>query len=407
MGDETTPHGGNTSSQTLKAGAKGFLRAPARVVADSLLGKSIIGSSRMRGPLTVRYTTLYSRDIFRSLVDLYSTPFQSYWEALSHMVSPHSIGQVNPVTYLARVYISHWFIDLYVSIRDACIRHEGVDVTDYYEKVQSVQSNYYDCFLVSLLQSIKPTHIQGTLEDALYIPKICDVYQWDAADKNVFDITGFTRNSELFKALINLMRNPSTGWHTATPSNDPTGKPCWLFDWHREKAYAWFPEDDNFNYDDRNLAYIIGVPCTPLLASRDKDFPQQYPHNRVIDNMNLKTLHRRIPKRFRSNIDVRTIENLDYSVTRPLVITTTRETPASRPLAIGGGSGETEAQVIRTLAAPQRAPSQSSETSTETLNVKYTVHMFRIVDYMYYQCVLRKVEINTRAAAHKVLTYRE
>lgn len=364
-------------------------------VAHILQSNHLIGCFKMKGPLTVRYIQLNSNDIFMSLVDLYIIPFQAHWKCFSHMVSPHSLPHVNPVTYLARVYISHWFLDLYVSIRHACIRHECVDVSDHYDNERLTQSNYYDYFLTVLLQSMKPTHIIGCLEDSLYIPIINNALN--------FNITNFTYNPELFKELISKMKDPSTGWYTAAPSNEPFGRPCWLFDWHYGKAYAWFPKEGNYNYDDVNLAYIIGVPCTPLQSIRDEDFPRQYPNNIETETIDLMSLKRVLPKRRMSNIDVRTIKKQVLEIERPIQIQFARQVPT---ITAGGKEAE-DVETPSALTLTQVGRTRIMETVTETRMIKFKVNLFSIVDYMYYACVLGKVEINMRSAAHMILTFKE
>jgi hypothetical protein len=251
---------------------------------------------------------------------------------------------------------------------------------------------------------MKPTHVKGHLEDTLYIPLITETYRWNDRNKNVFGLTNFTYNSQLFKALISFMKEPSSGWHTATPSNDPLGRPFWLFDWHDGKAYAWFPDEDNYNYDDSNLAFIVGVPCTPLLSTRDEDIPQQFPQNTMPNYLDVDSLKRAIPKRCRSNIDVRQVEKETRIVTRRMDVSVVRQVPL---LIEGASSGAESGEIEQRLAMTQQTPQSRTETFIESRPIKYSLYLFKIIDYMYYACVLRKVEINMRAAALKVLTYKK
>lgn len=397
MGDKTTSTGGTTHTETLTAGGSGFSRSPTRMAADNLQMKSIIGGFTMQGPKTVRYIDFDSTAVFNSLAELYKFSFLRKWKALSKVVSPHTRGINDPMDYLARVYISHWLIDVYVSIRDACLLHECVEVSDFYDKILSVQSNHYDCFLAALLQSIKPTHIKGYFEDSLYIPVLAQAYNWNSRDKNYFQIRNFAYNTRLFKAFISVMKTPASGWLTATPSNDPLGSPSWLFDWHEEQAYAWFPEEGNYNQDDVALAFIIGVPCTPPLAIRDKDIPQQFPGNDPIELEPAK-LRRKTSKRFRANIEVRTAEACELSYHEQMEYSVTR--PVAPPQ---GAETDTESLALTQIPRPG-AP--RTETVQVPQNVKFRINCFRIIDFLYFAHVLNKVEINMRTAAHKILTFK-
>ncbi|PWA59773.1 coat protein [Artemisia annua] len=355
--------------------------------------KSIIGYAKMNSGKMNRFIHLNSAEIFKALVGLYDTHFRAQWGNLSMMINPSEsdYGTVDPVIYLASVYITHWFIDLYVSIREACLKNECVEVSDHFDKVQSTQSTYYDGYLTLLLESLKPTHTKGALEDALYIPVIAKHNHWTSTTKDYFGIAGWTLNLQLFRALISTMRNPSSGWHVFTPSNDPLGRPFWLLDWHETYAYAWFPEEENYNIEDVNLAFILGVPCTPPMSVRDTDDYQQFPRNVIPDEIDVKKYIRKVPKKIPSNVDHRTIEH--HQLTHKKTTQVTYERPV--------------VQVQTSTVQYSAASSPAMETVTEDMEIEYRINLYRIVDYKYYARVVRDVDVNVRSAAHKILVYKE
>ena len=426
-GDITAPTGDVTITRAPLAGNTTFSRSDFRVIADALTKTSYIGEVSLRGFKVPRYIELEINNLFDALVELYSFHFQARWDdmhpIISHLTMPQGITED---IYMAQIYISHWFISLYSLNRDASTRHDAARYSDHYNQELPEHSKVFDCYLVYLLNTIKPTHIFGLQEDTLYIPIIAKRPNWNNVHGNYFGITNFRYNVMTFRQIIKLMTDPNSGWQTATVSNDPSGRPTWLFDWHAQKAYAWFPEEGNYNNDDVNVAFILGVACTPLLASRDDDIPQQYPDNLISYDFETE---RKKGKAFHSMIDVTVVSDTDYLHTEYINTEVETEVPIEEvereaptptrrtaPLAIEASqaqqaaSAHTETQLAAQATRESGSSSaRSTRTITETVTSTKTTqyNLYKITDYKYYARVIRSVSVHVRTAAHKIFIFRE
>jgi len=119
------------------------------------------------------------------------------------------------------------------------------------------------------------------------------------------------------------MTDPNSKWLMNTYSNGVLGRPFWLLDRHNDQIFAWFPEDENYNKDNTNLALILVVACTPHLASRDDDIPQQYPNNVVPNAGTIFQYERKIPAQFYSNYDQRVVGHQKLKITWEEMLTQT------------------------------------------------------------------------------------
>nr|BBA20646.1 capsid protein [Pyrus pyrifolia cryptic virus] len=415
-GEETAPNGPINGAKTQEAGPAGKVRSTTRKLIDRLLSKRIIGESVSRKPKHPRYVPLRKNEIFEALTELYALNFQAKWNILKPLLREYSIPQgLAGWMYLARVYISHWFIDLYVSNREACEKHTAIRISEFYMKQLGCSSNYYDTFLVLLSASTRPTRILGLQEDTLYVPLITNRYSWASPTRNYFDITNFSYNLDLLGALIDTMSNSQFGWRMFPTVNDALGRPCWLLDWHDDQCYAWFPEEGNYTDEDTNLSFILGVSCTPHLASRDDDMPQFFPGNTVPDDEEHFLYERSTSKRFHGNIDKRVIEHFDLDI--PILL------PPLPPPFVGEGSGQPSgAAMLIEGAEPEQESGRESPAQTQTRPTftsiipmpppgprihNHQVFGYVIMDYKYYDLVVYRVDINSRSAAHKVLVYKD
>nr|QRG29213.1 putative CP [Rhodiola cryptic virus 2] len=415
----TTPSGETPITPTLTAPPTPSTRTPLRAITDQLMKIGTIVDSTQKGLRYPRYISLEKNEIFDALVNLYSVHFKAKWHLLSTITDGITIPRnLDPSFYLARVYISHWFIDLYVCIRDACAKHSLAQHTDYYEKVKHNHSTVYDNFLVLLLNTIRPTHIQGLQEDSLYIPVITAQPNWTGTrhGHNYFTIRDYTYNVALFSALIRVMNGPDSPWLMNTVSSDALGRPTWLFDWHKENnAYAWFPETDNYNADDVTLALILGVACTPHLTSRDEDIPQQFEDN-IIVPLNIENLVRVTDKRFQSMIDYRTYEVVytTHVTYREEQIPMLSPRHAQQGIQIPGLAhspqdpvAAEEARIGEETSAIVPIGQASSIPKTQQIKLTTRFNEYKIIDFKYYAKVIRINDLNVRAAAHKILIFKD
>lgn len=418
-GEITTPDSSTPTAKSPMPGTRASERTLSRIQTDYLLERSVICDITTSGIKHPRYVRLETQQLFNRLSMLYALHFQSKWNELGHILAgtPMPTG-TQGWDYLAKVYISHWILDLYVSIREAVLKHPLADHSGHYIRESYRNSASYDYFLVLLLNHLKPTRLIGLTEDALYVPILSNTSHWLTLPDNPYNITGFTLNRAIFGALLRIMTGSNSKWNMSAPSTDALGRPFWLFDWHDDQAFAWFPSEENYNLEDVNLAFIIGVSCTPLMASRDEDVPRQYPYNLPVPVETLVTPSRIRDKRFHSMFDVRVIEDVTYHKCWE----TLQERPAEplpRPRAPLRGlpdPGATitpeEEEVLRKEAEDySRAEMEYQQSlvppAPAVMEHTISIYCYQIIDYKYYARVIRKTDINCRAAAHKILIYKD
>lgn len=432
---KTTSEAQINSVTVSNTGPKTFSRTSTRTLADQLQHIRHIGNSFISGPTHPRYIALETQEIFKSLVDLYALHFQSKRLILDPMLERINLPRATDrYKHIARIYVSHWFLDLYATNRDACTRLPLARHIDHYRTEIPHQSLIYDNYLVLLLNSMKPTKLFGLQDSSYYVPYITNTPNWKSSSCNYFNIVGFTYDVTIFTALIRILTDSSHGWQTNAYSSDPLGRPFWLLDWHDGKAYAWFPEDDNYNRDDTNLAFILGVSCTPLLAHRDPDVPKQYPTNSPVDPNYRFPYERTTQIVYHGGFEKRVIENSIQPFEYQDDMTTEEEN-----VAITLATADREAKV-QDLARKRRAELTKQSTSAlvpthasgpvstpeipsleeliaqfdaelapplidNHISRTYHANMYTITDYIYYCRVIAKADINPRAAAHKILIY--
>ncbi|KAL7608579.1 hypothetical protein Lser_V15G11399 [Lactuca serriola] len=260
------------------------------------------------------YVNLRTQEIFDKLVDLYAHMFACQWDHYRKFMDifPPPPG-VSPEIYIARCYISMWFIDLYVSNREAVSKLSFVAFNERYQGEFFRFSHEYDSYLTSLNASIRPTHVKFTLDNALYIPILGECI--DVNNANPFGINNFTLEEELFHGITQIMKEKNL-WRFTPLSSDARGRPWWLFDWHiKDCVCSWFPPDDNYTLEDLVLAYILGTACSPNLGVRDVDDWQYFSEGIVPHDPNPMNYDRVVDRRFYGSHEVRTMEfESDFSV---------------------------------------------------------------------------------------------
>ncbi|CAH1414356.1 unnamed protein product [Lactuca virosa] len=255
-----------------------------------------------------RYVNLRTQEMFDNLVDLYARLFMTQWHHYKKFMKysfPPPPG-VSPHIYAARCYISMWFIDLYVSNREAVINLYSIAFDERYHEELTRVPHEYDSYLTLLNASIRPTHIKNALDNVQYVPIISDSI--NVNDSNPFGINNFTPEEDLFYGFTRIMKEGKC-WCFTQLSGDPNGRPWWLFDWHSDnRVCSWFPPEDNYNLEDLTLAFILGTACTPNLGVRDVDDWQFFAEGIVPQNPNPMNYNRVIDRRFYGSYEVRTME---------------------------------------------------------------------------------------------------
>nr|CDM74096.1 Coat Protein [Arhar cryptic virus-II] len=253
------------------------------------------------------YVTLNRNELYSTLVELYTHFFASEWTTLRRYVEPYTTETIaHQQRFAARNYISGWFIDLYVSNREAVKKLTPLAYNEYYSTDKARHHPEYDNFLTLLSSAIRPTHIMDTPEDTLYIPLIRRQRQL-GTENNPFNITDFVYSYPFVCGLIQTLQARKC-WKRSPLSDNTMGRATWLFDWHGDKMVAPFPATGNYTKDDVTMAYILGVPCTPLIGCVDVDDWQFIPPNVDINTVNPNTLVRIDDPRFPGAYSVRVIE---------------------------------------------------------------------------------------------------
>nr|AVV48359.1 putative coat protein [Pepper cryptic virus 1]QEO60281.1 putative coat protein [Pepper cryptic virus 1]QEO60283.1 putative coat protein [Pepper cryptic virus 1]QEO60285.1 putative coat protein [Pepper cryptic virus 1]BEU86401.1 putative coat protein [Pepper cryptic virus 1] len=373
--------------------------------ADYLLDNVRIGNHRQRYDKYRRYVLLRSSEIFTSLVAIYAHIFSSYWQHFRRFTDQFQAPTgVQLPTFVARVYISTWLHDLYCSIREATRSISPLAFNERYSYELLPYSNEYDPFLAFLSMSIKPTHIQHTPENTLWIPILCENYDWDRneANHNPFGITNFTLNSNLFYGLLAILKERKE-FKLSTLTTNTIGRPCWLFDWHDNvQVCAWFPREANFNSQDVTAAYIIGVACTPKLGPSDDDAWKYYASLNSVPTFT-PTEPRLTNRRSYGAYEVRTRETENnyflpdslLNIIEDFTATgTTQRRKIRRPSATSASTGA--AIIIRDT------PGTASTAPTSTTEIEVTfppVIRTKIRDWYYHSRVILELEDNSRTAA--------
>lgn len=264
-------------------------------------------SSQMGLFSRLSYVNLRTQEIFDNLVDLYADMFfvqGNHYRKFMDVIPPPP--DVSPEIYAARCYISMWFIDLYVSNREAVRKLSIIAFNERYQGGVFRFSHEYDSYLTSLNASIRPTHVKFILDNALYIPIIGECINLN--NPNPFGINNFTLEEDLFDGITQIMKEKSL-WHLTPLSSNARGRPWWLFDWHvKDRVCSWFPPDDNYTRDDLALAYILGTACSPNLGVRDDDDWQYFSEGIVPLNPNRMNYNRVVDRRFYGSHEIRTLE---------------------------------------------------------------------------------------------------
>nr|QUS52689.1 capsid protein [Mute swan feces associated partitiviridae 1] len=336
-----------------------------------------------------RYVLLEKNYIYASLVELYSIVFRQHWHKLRRLKDSYTLpmGITQDWTYLARVYISSWFMDLYVSNREAVMKLSSLAFNERYHTEAVHDSTEYDDFLVSLSASIRPTHISLVMEDVLYIPIIADNPDFDS--DNPFIITNFHRDPNSLSSLLDLLTNDKS-WKMSKLTSNTIGRPCWLFDWFTSgEVCSFFPPDSNYSLDDVALAYIIGVACTPRLGPRDIDDWQYYPKNKYTKDMSRSDYERVTNRHFYGSYEVETLTtDPDYTL-----LVSKKDATATPQPSRKSKRTKTQALII----------SEPTEKEKEEEETEYPCPRFRITNWTYHHLLFKATDGHTRTGAHRII----
>ncbi|QED42874.1 ORF1 [Dactylorhiza cryptic virus 2] len=355
-----------------------------------------------------RYVTLYGERLFTSLVTLYTNLFQVNWQSFSRSVEKIPLTGTPAASHpglCATVYVSHWVLDIYYSIRQSLKKIDPIAFAEYFFAETVLNSDTYDHFLSMLNAALRPTHITFATADEIYIP-ILDMKQ-DFTKAPPLPWKGFHLNYTLFHLVHQTLTVRKLVKMTPL-SSDPLGRPSWLFDWPASnQAFAWFPMEGNYSQEDVTIAYIIGAACTPKLGFADFDEWRYFQEGFNINTVDVPNYQRVVKRHWRGLAEYRLLQH--ESIPFP----NAHETDDAKfkklnigPLCLHPKDGtlaqpSTEASEDETGEdyVPE-SPRVSTRSRSREPTSKFT--RIRVVDYVYYGQVIIRSDDTSRFAAFKM-----
>ncbi|UTQ50856.1 MAG: coat protein [Plant associated deltapartitivirus 6] len=387
-------------------------------IADYLADDYEIGFVRDRPPKHRRYATLRTQAIFNVLTEIYGRLFKQNWEFLRRSIDGFTTAEGirdRQWEHAARAYISCWFYDLYVSVRDATEKVSGSAFTQYYHTPAAHILHEYDAFLTHLNAIIRPTHIKMALEDVIYIPRVSTTM--DIASENPFglDATTWKLDSDFAYSIIDRMKATNSKWRVEPLVSDTLGRPGWLFDWHQDgntnKAFAWFPAEGNYSLEDMVAPHIIGEAITPCIGPRDVDDWQYFPNLIKPANVAWERARRVIERRFRGSAEFRTYEEAKIDLARfttagHALTSAKRSRPSTKTSSSkssGDGTGEEPSETVTDIQLPKELSAEQMKTLIET----FEVDRFRIIDWTYLCCIISRNTSQKRDGALRSFCFKQ
>jgi len=389
-------------------------------IADYLADDYEIGYVRDRPPKHRRYAVLRTQALFNKLIEIYGKLFKQNWEFLRRSIDGFTTAvgiRERQWENAARAYISCWFFDLYVSVRNAVEKVSGTAFTQYYHAHAAHILHEYDALLVHLNAIIRPTHIKLALEDCIYIPRIAT--NMNITNANPFGLTEATwdLDADFAYSIMDRMKASGSRWRVEPLVTDTLGIPGWLFDWHQvgaqQQAYAWFPSEGNYSMEDLIAPHIIGEALTPLMGPCDIDDWQYFPNFIRPANVPWQNMERVSARRFRGSAEVRTYAEEKVNLTR--FTSTGHETSKkrSKPSSTTTTSSQGGSRDMETEDEPREVVTDitlSQVTSTQQLQTLMTTgeaDRFRIIDYTYYCCVILRNTAQKRDGAIRSFCFKQ
>ncbi|QED42859.1 ORF1 [Amaranthus cryptic virus 1] len=363
-----------------------------------------------------RYITVNVENMMNSLHSLYEAFFRINAQHFARpLETAAKTARIDAFDLSARVYLTCWLYDTYRTIRASVYKLDPIAFNDRYTQEVPQQSECYDNFLCYLNSSLRPTQILFNTAEEMYIPLLsADPLDW--TKENPFPWTKQKYDYTVFLTVTQIL--DSKKLCPMTPlSNDPTGRPFWLFDWHtgsqQTQVFSWFPMENNFNFIDITAAYIIGVACSPKLGSCDRDEWISIDPSKVSPgDIRASSFDRTTSRIWRGNAEYRTVEvreDINYPNIREKDAEEFKKTNTAGPYYIRSGFSLPEDQAgssSRTEMIPS-SPRQRTRRSTaeERQALQKTVEtgvlQARIIDFCYNGQIILRLDDTTRVAAFK------
>lgn len=387
-------------------------------VADFLAENGSIGCKfKLHKGYRSHYINLRIPQMFEALVSLYTHIFAIHWDQFRSFLDTFSLPenyQGNPQRYASTIYISSWFLDLYVSNRETCRKlFYAAYCDENYNLDIFLRSEEYDAYLVKLSSAIRPGFIRLNGEATLYIPRL-ELVDMHPLDENYFNVQGWVINDSCLLGLIHIFKERKL-IKMEKLNFVSTGRASWLFDWHDDAtAYAWFVAKGNYDLDDVAVAYILGVACTPKLGPRDCGEWQYCLANAFPAQMNLVGFERAREIAYYVAIKKRVIESepwtipdhlLDLLSIKPKVVTLTPERKRQR-MEDFEPKKEVEDEGDNTMANLASSPALACIQAAEYTVGTPRITRYRLIDYAYHSLVIPNTDNYLRREALKMMLRR-
>jgi hypothetical protein len=218
-------------------------------------------------PRLVCETILFSNDFITRLVVLAEFLIRQVWNQGANSIDPIAAGAAAAnaqIAVLARNLIHHWFIDLYVGIRNSVQSLDPIIAQTNFVAELGNTGHGYPPFFSALYSMLMPTvSNRGTAE-------ICYVPTWDfdltRTHSNWFDIANMAANNvnaRRFSALIDVFKRSKSVVITSLKVGTKHGSGSIFLDFwplnNIDHANSWLYMDNNFNDMDLTVMYIIGL----------------------------------------------------------------------------------------------------------------------------------------------------
>lgn len=395
-------------------------RSNAKLTTDYLLDENRIGLEVHRPHKKRRYVSLYLEKMMTSLLTLYSSVFKVHWTHFRNAETkfPTKTGFTSVYDSYAAVYLSHWLHDLY-RINRKCL--ESIDPIAFAEKYHhqvGAYSDVYDNFLSTVAAHIRPTHISGNYSDDIYIPVVTKKDSPNNQGQLLFDWAKYVLDGDLFYLILEIFEHKK--FMKMTPiSSDLLGRPSWLFDWSQQRtAFAWFPQEGNYNDEDIAVAYVIGDTCTPKLGHSDID-DWKYTNSATIDLTSqdlIDSYKRVVPRRYHGCAEFRIAEveavhlpnyyeddqtKFRASNIGPIQLVTDYLAALPKPSSSTTTEEEEETDTEGTVDTTQVPASPRYSTRSRTTATQKH-HRTRVIDRLYYAQVIKYFDTTSRFTAFKL-----
>ena len=379
-------------------------------IAEKLEADYQIGLSRDRSKAYPQVVHLRTNEIFARLVNLYANLFTTHWslfQSATNLLYTSTTSQKQ--LKLARVYISSWFRDLYVSNSDATRNISGEIYDKYYSHQIAYVTGRYDPFLQHLNTIIRPTHVHMIPCDIMYYPVICEKPNWSSETNNPFNIPLGAIDFDVIRSLMDIFSDESNNFAVLPLNTNILGRPGWLFDFHQNQAFSWFPMENNFSSVDLIAPHILGLPCTPRLGPADIDHWANFTNNKKFTITDPARYSRRTSRTFYGSAEYRTVEyrsqeyNFEQILATPEVA---KKTPVLTSPPPSRATGKEKASGSLPVNEKQPTAPADDQPMPDKFPPTVKINQYRFIDWCYHIRVILNSDAQTINKAFRTFIFK-